>query len=358
MSTILAEEHRESLETQSSIAAEVIAARGYRTVTEKAELRALGFSASQSQVPALLIPVWGVRGERVLYQLRPDDPRVLRGRIVKYETPSGSRMVLDVNPLARAILANPAIPLWVTEGIKKGDSLVSRGCCAIALLGVWNWRGTNEHSGKRRPWQTGNTSALHGRQVYISFDSDVMLKENVHAALARISEFLKSRGATVAFVYLPPASDGAKQGVDDFFASGKALPDLTALATTELRSFKNPDSNGFVEDASSADRAVAYVMASGVELFHDQYRGPVIAFDNGKKRREIWPLKSKAAASYVRWCFLRQEGKGLTGEALSLRREGLWHQEPNSKVPRQPCGYEWQGNPKAPGTISATGERC
>ena len=45
-------------------------------------------------------------------------------------------MVLDVHPAARPTLANPDTPLFVTEGIKKGDCLVSHGCCVVALLGV------------------------------------------------------------------------------------------------------------------------------------------------------------------------------------------------------------------------------
>ena len=56
-------------------------------------------------------------------------------------------MLLDVHPAVRHLLGIP-IPLFVTEGIKKGDSLASRELCAIALLGVWNWRGTNADGGK------------------------------------------------------------------------------------------------------------------------------------------------------------------------------------------------------------------
>jgi hypothetical protein len=41
--------------------------------------------------------------------------------------------------------------------------------------------------------------------------------------------------ADVALIYLPPTQGGAKQGVDDFLASGNSVEDLLALATTELR---------------------------------------------------------------------------------------------------------------------------
>lgn len=97
-----------------------------------------------------------------------------------------------MHPLARARLNDPTVPLFVTEGVKKGDALVSQSLCAVALIGVWNWRGTNEFGGKTAlpGWEH---VALNGRQVYIVFDSDVMLKKEVHSALVRLKTFLESR---------------------------------------------------------------------------------------------------------------------------------------------------------------------
>ena len=63
-----------------------IAERGYKTVTTKAALKDLGFSANQQLVPALLIPISNVHGEVAGYQSRPDKPRVRDGKPVKYET--------------------------------------------------------------------------------------------------------------------------------------------------------------------------------------------------------------------------------------------------------------------------------
>ena len=81
----------------SAIDPDVARERGYRSVRTKAELAGLGFGRSQCRVPALLIPIWDAWGEIATYQVRPDMPRVGRdGRIVKYETPAGTRMVVDV----------------------------------------------------------------------------------------------------------------------------------------------------------------------------------------------------------------------------------------------------------------------
>lgn len=144
----------------------MILARGYRTITQGQDLRDLGFTASQSRVPGLLLPLWTADGDNGLCVYRPDNPRVMEDRKrrnpdraypckeLKYEVPKGSSTRLDCPPMCRRMLQDPSIPLWVTEGQKKADSLVSRGLCAIALLGVWNWRGRNE-VGASPSWPTG-----------------------------------------------------------------------------------------------------------------------------------------------------------------------------------------------------------
>jgi len=95
-----------SLIAASGIAPDVAEARGYRSVTLKNELARLGFSQSQRLVPTLLIPVHTVHGNVGTYQHRPDTPRIVKGKSLKYETPSGSRMVLDVPPAARQWLVS------------------------------------------------------------------------------------------------------------------------------------------------------------------------------------------------------------------------------------------------------------
>jgi hypothetical protein len=217
----------------SSIVKPIARARGYRSIETRAELKRLGFTDAQCQVPALLLPVWGVNREIVNYQIRPDQPRIKDGKSLKYELPAKSQMALDIHPYIHQYLGNPAVPLWITEGIFKADAAISHTLCCIAVLGVWNWRGTNEFGGKTAlaDWET---IALNGRQVFIAFDSDVMLKPHVHAALARLGPFLTSRGANVHYVYLPSGAGGAKVGLDDYFAAGHTVVDLLALATTEL----------------------------------------------------------------------------------------------------------------------------
>jgi len=104
---------------ESTIAPETVEARGCRTVETKAELERLGFTRAQRNVPGLLFPIHGPAGGVVSYQFRPDEPRVKDGRAVKYETASGSRMVLDVHPSVRHKLGDPSVPLFVTEGSRR-----------------------------------------------------------------------------------------------------------------------------------------------------------------------------------------------------------------------------------------------
>ncbi len=219
----------------SAIDEAVARQRGYRTVRSKAELERLGFGRNQCKVPALLIPIYGASGkEPVNYQIRPDEPRIKKGKPLKYEFPSGTHAVIDVPLSSRAQVADPNSALFITEGARKADAAVSQAACCIAILGVWNWRGTNEKGGKVAlpDWEN---IALNGRTIYIVFDSDVMVKPGVHKALCRLKPFLESRGGEVLAVYLKPTDGGQKVGLDDYLAAGNTIESLISLATSKLQ---------------------------------------------------------------------------------------------------------------------------
>ena len=195
--------------------------REYRTVTSKAELARLGFSKPQQRAPALVVPMYSPAGELATYQIRPDTPRKNdKGKSIKYETPSGSPIRLDVHPNQIERVKDTSVPLWITEGVKKADSLVSRGQCVVALQGVWCWQ---KEGVPLKDWEDVR---LWGRSVCVIFDSDVTTNPKVQAALEGLVGFLRDRGARVGVAYLPDATDGGKQGVDDFLASGKQVRDL------------------------------------------------------------------------------------------------------------------------------------
>jgi DNA-binding transcriptional ArsR family regulator len=229
--------HRRMLEVESAIAPDVIAERGWFSVTKKQDLEGLGFGRSLRYEPTLAVPIHGVvAGELPWYMHRPDETPIKDGRPRKYMIPAGRKLSLDVHPRARPHLGNPQWPLFITEGPKKVDALISAGARAVVgLVGVWTFRGTNSHGGKTwlPDWEW--VALKDGRQVYVVYDSDVMLKEEVRLALDRIGAALSRIGARVAFVYLPSGEGGAKVGADDYLAQGHSLEDLVSRASTTMR---------------------------------------------------------------------------------------------------------------------------
>lgn len=225
----LAPQHQKLID-DSVIDPKVAAERGYYTADTKAQLRELGFPASQLIVPTMVVPVYNVLGELATYQHRPDRPRLNKdGKPIKYETRGRSKLFIDVPRRAHPWLRERQRPLLITEGSRKADAAVSKGLCCVALLGVWNWR---DADGMLPDWEN---IALKGRKVYIVFDSDVMEKEAVYAALLRLEAALEHRGSDVLLVYLPLGEGGAKLGLDDYLALGHGVEDLLSRATATIR---------------------------------------------------------------------------------------------------------------------------
>ncbi len=230
--TSLSAPHREIVK-DSAITPLVAQARGYKTVSPGPALTNAGFSGGQAASGGLLIPVrWN--GKAVLHQLRPDEPRKDDdGKAIKYETPAGARMRLDCSPVMADALSDPAVPLWVTEGVRKGDAAASAGLCCIALLGVWNWKGTRP-DGTSGPLDDWDDVALADREVFIAYDSDVMTKDSVQSALEHLTSFLVGRGARVRWTFLPPDTDPmggpVKVGLDDYLAAENSVDDLLRLS--------------------------------------------------------------------------------------------------------------------------------
>lgn len=184
---------------ESAISPEIVAGRGYWTAEKRSDVPDV-FPDWQRR-RGLVIPTCSPSGASS-YQLRPAAPRKRNGKARKYEQPGGLGCILDVHPFYMEAVQDARVRLWITEGCKKGDSLASRGECTISLSGVWNW----QRGGKPLPcWEY---VPLQGREIYVVFDSDVMVKPEVQQALERLVCFLEGRGATVNVVYLPGVADG------------------------------------------------------------------------------------------------------------------------------------------------------
>ncbi|MEP7338016.1 MAG: DUF3854 domain-containing protein [Acidobacteriota bacterium] len=259
----------------SGLSDNVIAERGYRTVTKRTELREYGFSAEQCRaVPGLLIPQHAPDGSNGHFIFRPDMPRAFynnktgKERIIKYEVPKGESVRLDCPPRCNHDLGNPDVELWITEGSKKADAGATHGLSIIALSGVWGFKGKNPFGGITilADW---DHVALKGRTVNIVFDSDVMTKKEVRQALNRLVEYLQRKGAHANCVYLPSESD-AKVGLDDY---------LLKHSVDELKGLIN------------APRPVVKAAPVHVELLEEapaMIARPLMLLD-GKAVAAIWP---------------------------------------------------------------------
>lgn len=220
----LSKRHRRELEEGSGLTADVIDARGYETVKDRARLLEFDYEPFQWTGSGLLVPIRDAYGDVVGTQWKADKPRtetvtdddgnVTKTKALKYDNPMGSRVRLDIPRGAAAGLADASVPLWITEGAKKADAAVSAGLCCISVLGVWAWKSDGQ------PLRDWDSIQLDGREVLIAYDSDVMQKVEVQGALDALTTFLAERGARVAWVLLPDrpslAGENAKVGLDDW----------------------------------------------------------------------------------------------------------------------------------------------
>jgi len=245
----------------SGLSAEIIEARGYRTVEDSRELIELGFGEWQANVPGLLIPIHGPQGSVVAYSYRPDNPRLRRGKPVKYEWAKGVSPRLDVPPSIGHVVSDPSVDLWITEGSKKADAAVSRGVPCLALIGVWNFRGKNSKGGSLVIGDFDHV-AWNGRHVYLAFDSDVLTKPSVRMSVERLKGVLESRKAKVTIIRIPASGD-EKVGLDDYLAAGGSVKELIEGDNTLPEGDKT-------KNQSLAAQVIELLEDAGVEFWHDE----------------------------------------------------------------------------------------
>lgn len=276
----LTQYHLAELTEASRINPEVVEARGYRSLDREREiaaksetagwLRAKGFSKTSTDPsnaglwPMLWIPTYRPTGESTgSGQIKPRNPLKREGgRELKYVSPTGKAVQLDVHPFHRDKSVDPSVPLWIVEGVKKADCLTSHldggpksGPMVVAIPGVYNWRTRTQALGE---WED---IVLRGREVFICFDADARRNRMVAEAMRRFGNWLRSKGAAKVTYVLPPAEVHGKEvkGVDDFVAAGGLLADMEYS--------KNPPKPEL--DSSFSDRGLAERAAA--ETFRDRF---------------------------------------------------------------------------------------
>jgi hypothetical protein len=288
---------------KSAISDEVIGRRGYQSVgrpsagdsSPRDKLKRLGIPGwarrDDARFPGILMPLYHPTGNVSSWQYRPDVPPKdpATGKVRKYAAPVGRVSVVDVHPLRHDRIIDPAVPLWVTEGVKKADSLTTRGLCAVALAGVFNFR---SQLGTLGEWED---IYLKSRQVNIIYDSDIFTNVQVRRAAGRLGAWLKSKGARPVFLW-PPEIDGEQpKGVDDYFYLGgdlahlwgthsETLPPSAARTGPRQGIPYREDAGGIVWDRPTAQGATAQPLTN----FTAKITGHTIRDDgSGELRQEF-----------------------------------------------------------------------
>lgn len=204
-----------------------IQARGYRTVTDSADLVTLGYSAKQAaHVPGLLLPIFNTTGEPQGWEYRADAPRTGKsGKPVKFDRPFAQTPCLNTNPLAAYALrkGGPFQPLVIVEGVTRADALCERGVPAAAIMGIYGWK-ADAGSGP------ATLSELHelpikGREVWIFPDGDALTNPGVNAGVRALVDAFKRRGARIVSVGVVPNG----LGLDDWLGLGNEVTELQGL---------------------------------------------------------------------------------------------------------------------------------
>ena len=213
----------------SAIDPTVALERSYRSVTPSDPH--LHDFADYQRANGILIAVRPPDGTNGRYQLRRDVDRIRPdGSTAKYEQPAGGEHRLDVHPRFHHVLSDPSVPLWIGEGIKKGDALASRGQACVSLGGV----DCGRTPACLKDWKH---IAIAGRTFLVCFDYDPkpVTRLNVGRARDKLASFLTEQGGRVRVVDMPPGPNGSKQGVDDFLANGGELVTLLAKHCEDWR---------------------------------------------------------------------------------------------------------------------------
>jgi len=211
---------------------------------------------TDDHLPALVFPYPAIgKVDPVLFAAKPRTPIVMRDKdgnetkAAKYVRPRGILFCyLPPNIVASPeLLSQRSVPVLVTEGEKKTLAACAHGFVCIGIAGVHTWGaapkkapvmdawGVKDHLGVKRLFGPLEQAAQAGRDMFLVFDSDATSNLFVRAAEIDLAKQLTKSGATCYVVRLPPGTDGAKCGLDDFLVAhgADALLELMQAARKE-----------------------------------------------------------------------------------------------------------------------------
>jgi hypothetical protein len=179
------------------------------------------------KVGSLKIPYWTPAGKptkffriRYLEKLAGFAGTIEKKKQRRYAQPEGTLNDVYLPPLLERsweeIFDDAETTIYITEGELKAAAGCAVGLATVGLGGVDVWK-----SSKRGLAMLPSLAKVKwdGRQVVIAFDSDAAVNPDVVRAQRQLATELLNRGALPGVASLPPAKDGAKQGLDDFLVA-------------------------------------------------------------------------------------------------------------------------------------------
>lgn len=235
----LNDEHRKVLVDGSGILPGIVKARGYYTLN-KAGIKILvgegvlhdGVLAAESW---LGIPIYRPDGSYYGDIIRlfgaPD-------HVSKYTWPSGQSQVVDVHPTVLEQLGDASVPLFVAEGIKKSDAVLSQAMregirlIPIGVNGCWGWMSKTTAGSIACP--DFRDIPMNKRLSYVCSDSDFRTNDDVRRGWSEACVYFASKmqDRSKALLIVVPGYGVEKQGADDFITSGGTITELLAYAST------------------------------------------------------------------------------------------------------------------------------
>jgi hypothetical protein len=220
----------------SWITREIADAAMLRRVTDQEGRESVGHSGKLDCSGVLFPYYWPGESSPRAYRLRRDRPEIVQGKDGslkqknKYLGAPGEANRLYFPPgVTSEQLAQARIPVVLVEGEKKALAASRLAMyeseqprfIALAIPGVWNWRGTVAKTGGpngerldvKGPIPDLDRIEWRERIVFIIFDSNVHTNAKVKAARAALVRELTGRGATTKTVSLP--ADCGVNGMDD-----------------------------------------------------------------------------------------------------------------------------------------------
>ncbi len=251
---LLTLEHRVELHC-SGLSDETITAAGFLSVSAEEASALLGFRVESAG--------WAIPydDEGSYHRVKLDTPGPDGKR---YRSPRGRGNRLYLPPsLDPAVLKDPTIPLYITEGEKKALCSMQEGIPCVALAGVWAWMQKKADGITSEPISDLDQIAWAGRLVNVVFDSDLVSNSLVATAERALGTYLATRGAHPYAIHLPAGLNGAKVGLDDLLVE-HGVGALVTLDAVPIH-----PTNAAEDTISAPDEPVTFTVLDGGDDWDD-----------------------------------------------------------------------------------------